>query len=245
MKRINMFKKIIVLLMFSVLILPVSSFSSEQPIPDKYDGDFGEKVMSLDISILTPQQFYELEGSIISLYSGSGGYFLDQDQSEWVERVVDSFKARGIKIEDPHQRSFVIAWSYFNNGEYQKAMQGFKKIKEQGGFELSEWRMKNKGVKNGKIKITEYLGKIPCESTELDEIENDRYLIASYFRGPVYRYDKVKDRHAIVYMPDNSYDWCEDLKFKDGKLFIKLRDTGEPGEKFIFDNTTHKISKLI
>ncbi|MCP4649643.1 MAG: hypothetical protein GY853_06130 [PVC group bacterium] len=238
-------KLLIFLVLFSLLFLPISSFSSEQQIPDKYGGDFYEKVMSLDISILTPQQFYELEGSIISLYSGSGGYFLTQDQIEWVQRVVDSFKARDIKIEDPHQRGFIIAWSYFSNGEYQNAMKAFKKIKDQRGFEHSEWRSNNKGVKNGKVEIVEYPGNIPDESTKLAKIENDRYLFVSYFRGPIYRYDKVENLHAIVYMPDSSYDWCDNLNFKDGKLFIKLRDCGEPGAKFVFDNTTHKIISLI
>jgi len=231
--------------MFGLLILPISGFSSEQQIPDKMDTDFDEKLMSLDCSILTPQQFYELEYAIIAGFSGSGGYFLGEEEIAWIRKTVAAFKARNIKLEDEWERDFVIAWSYFGYEKYQKALEEFKNMDNQQGIELTEWFINNKGIKNAKVKITEYLGKIPYEATELVTTENDRYLFASYFKGPVYRYDKVNNLHAIVYAPDFKYDWCDNLDLKDGKLFIKLRDIGEPGAKFIFDNKTHRIISLI
>ena len=238
-------KKIIYLLLFSILTLPVSSFSSEQQIPNKMDIDFDKKVMSLDISVLTPEQFYELEGSMISLYSGSGGYFLGEQEIAWLRKAERSFKSKGIKLKDEEYRNFVIANSYFNYNKYARALEEFKNINYQHGIELTEWVISNAGITKGKVNIKEYLGKIPCEATELAKIENDRYLFISYFKGPVYRYDKVNNLHAIVYAPDFKYDWCDHLDFKNGKLFIKLRDIGKPGAKFIFDNTTYRIISLI
>jgi len=209
------------------------------------DIDFDEKIRSLDLSMLTPQLFYELEQSIIGLYSGSGGYFLGEEEIAWIRETVAAFKARNIKLKDECERDFVIAWSYFNDEEYKKALNEFKKIKNQTGVELTEWAIENKGIKNGKLKIKEYLGKIPCEATELAKTENDRYLFVSYYKGSVYRYDKANNLHALVYAPDSQYDWCNHLDFKDGKLFIKLRDWGDPGAKFVFDNMSHKIISLI
>ena len=237
-------KKIVVFLMLGILILSSLGFSSKQQIPDKMDIDFDEKIMSLDLSILTPQQFYELEQSIIGLYSGSGGYFLGEQEIAWLRKAEKIFKSKGIKLKDEEYRNFVIADSYFNNDNKDKALEEFKNMDNQQGIELSEWVISNEGITKGKVKIKEYLGKIPCEATELAKTENDRNLFVSYFKGPVYRYDKVNNLHALVYAPDFKYDWCDHLNFKDGKLFIKLRDIGQPGAKFVFDNINHTIVAL-
>ena len=62
----------------------------------------------------------------------------------------------------------------------------------------------------------------------------------AYFKGSVYRYDRLKRTHAIIYAPEDKYDWCDSLQFNGRQLVISLRD--EAG-MFEFDNKTHEIAE--
>ncbi|MFH2145389.1 MAG: hypothetical protein ABII75_05085 [Candidatus Omnitrophota bacterium] len=237
-------RKVIFFLIISIGVMSAQAFSSEQQIPNRYeDIDFYEKVMALDPYALTPEQFYELEKSIICLFSGSGGYHLGEDEINWIRKTTAAFEARNIKLENARERDFVIAWSYFSDENYQKALEEFKNIDYQQGMELAEWFINNKGIKDGVVNIKEYPGPFEDDMAEV-KAEDNRYVFAAYFKGPVYRYDKMNNLHAIIYAPECQYDWCNQLEFKEGKLFIKLRDIGTPGARFVFDNDTHKIAML-
>ncbi len=238
-------KKVIFFLIICIGIISTQAFSSEQQIPNKEDADFYKKVMQIDPAILTPQQFYKLEESMISLFSGSGGCFIGKEERDWIRKCVASFNARNIKIKDPLGRDNLVAWSYFNNGDYKTALKEFKKINNQWGIEIAEWFIYNDRGKLGDIKVKEHPGQIPCIATEITRTETDRYIFISYFKGPIYRYDKNKKSHALIYHP-SAYDWCDGLEFRNEKLFIKLRDLGAAKDNiFVFDNKNNKIDKLI
>ncbi len=201
-----------------------------------------DKIIATHPSTISEKQFYKYESDIIVGFSGSGGYFLNNDGINWILKAEDIFNKKGIKLKDKEHRHSVIAWSYFHSEQYGKALKELNDIKDQSGVELVEWVVNNSGIKNGIVKIKEYKGKIPDESSEGAKIENDRYLFISYFKGPVYRYDKLKNLHALIYAPGSQYDWCDDLKLQNGKLVIRLGDID--GTSFVFDNTTHKLSQL-
>jgi len=202
-----------------------------------------DKILVTDSTSVSEKEFYEYSSIIIHGFSGSGGYFLGEPEIQWIRKAEKSLKSKGIKLKDEGNRNFAIADSYFNDSKYNKALEEFKNMKHQLGIELTEWFISNKGIKNGIVNIKEYPGLIPCEASETVRIEDNLYTFIAYFKGPVYRYNKVKNLHAIIYAPDWQYDWCDGLNFENGKLTIKLRDIGEAGDTFIFDNTTQEIYK--
>ena len=201
-------------------------------------------IEKIDPGSLSEKQYYQYEYELISGYSGSGGYFLNEPQIAWLRKAEKSFQSRGIKLKDEWNRHSVIAWSYFNNEIYDKALREFEAIKDQGGIELAEWKIDNKGIKNGVVKVKEYPGKLPFENSQEAKVADKRYLFVAYFKGPVCRYDKIKNVNAIIYSPDNEYDWCDKLSLVKNKLTIKLRDVGKVGDSFAFDNISNKIHQV-
>ena len=201
------------------------------------------RALTLNPSTLSEKQFYEYAESIIAGFSGSGGNFLGTNEINWILKGEDAFNKRGIKLKDREYRHSVIAWSYFSgaNEQYDKALEEFKSIKDQYGIELSEWVINNKRIKNGIVKIKEYEGIIPCDASENAKIENDRYRFVAYFKGPVYRYDKLKNLHALIFKPASQYDWYDELKLENEKLIIGSSDNADT---FILNNITHKLARL-
>lgn len=203
-----------------------------------------DEVLATDPTSVSEKEFYEYSAIIIHGFSGSGGHFLGEEAIQWIRKAESSLKLKDIKLKkDEEYRNFAIAGSYFNDGKYNKALEEFKNMNYQHEIELTEWFISNKGIKNGVVKIKEYPGPIPCEASETARIEDDLYAFVAYFKGPIYRYDKAKDLHAIIYASDWKYDWCDALNFENGKLTIKLRDITEAGDTFIFDNATQEIYK--
>jgi len=202
-----------------------------------------DKVLVINPSAVSEEEFYQYESIIIRGFSGSGGYFLGEPEIQWIRKAEESLKSKGIKLKDEWSRNFSIADSYFMAGKYNKALEEFKNMNCQSGIELTEWFISNKGIKNGVVKVKEYPGHIPYEASETARIEDNLYAFIAYFKGPIYRYNKVKNLHAIIYAPNWQYDWCDALNFENGKLTIKLRDCGEAGDTFIFDNSTQEIYK--
>ncbi|MDP1854236.1 MAG: hypothetical protein Q8L26_08570, partial [Candidatus Omnitrophota bacterium] len=180
--------------------------------------------------------------AVIAGFTGSGGHFLGEPEIEWLIKAESAFKARGISIKDEYNRHFVIADSYFNHEQYEKALEEFKKNKDLVGIELAEWFISSKGIKNGIVKIKDYPGRIPWKSSEITKAEDKNYLFVAYFKGPIYRYDKRKKTHAIIYAPDDKYDWCDALAFDGENLVIKLRNAAGT---FIFNNNRQDISQLV
>lgn len=203
-----------------------------------------DKVLATDSTSVSEKEFYEYASIIIRGFSGSGGHFLDEGAIQWIRNAESSLKSKGIKLKkDEEYRTFAIADSYFNDGKYNKALEEFKNMNYQPGIELAEWFISNKGIENGVIKVKEYSGSIPYEASETARIEDNLYAFIAYFKGPIYRYNKAKNLHAIIYAPGWKYDWCDALNFENGKLTIKLRAIAEVGDTFIFDNASQKIYK--
>lgn len=200
-----------------------------------------DRILATNPDTISKEQFYQCEFAIMSGFSGSGGNYLEEPLIEWLRNAENSFKARGIELKDKYERHFVFADSYLNYGMHEKALEEFRSLKCQWGIELAECLINNSGIKNGRVNIKEYHGKIhfPASITAITKDRN--YLFIAYFKGPVYRYDRTKRKHAIIYMPKDKYDWCDALAFNGNELIIKLR--GNAGV-FIFDNESFEISEL-
>ncbi|MFH1875335.1 MAG: hypothetical protein ABH865_00400 [Candidatus Omnitrophota bacterium] len=236
-------KQAIIILLITFLAIPKWVFPKEKD-PKHWTELLNnvDKISGMDASKISEEQFYEYEQALITGFSGSGGNFLGEKEINWLTKMEESFKKRGITLKDTWHRHYVIADSYFNDERYSKALEEFKKLGDRPGIELSEWMVSNKGITDGVIKIMEYKGKIPHDSLESGSAraEDKRYLFISCFKGPVYRYNKVTDMHAIVYAPEFKYDWSDNLSFDGELLTITLRDDAGI---FIFNNVSKEIKQ--
>ena len=201
-----------------------------------YDTD---KIVATDPSQITEAQFYDYEQAIVGGFSGSGGFFLGKPEIEWLKKAVTILESKGIKLKDQYDGDVelgrVYADSYFHLNEYKEAIDEYRKIGDSGGVEEVEWYLNNEGIKNGAVKIMDYPGKISYGASEAARAEDGQYLFVSYFKGPIYRYNKTNDKHAVIYAPPTEYDWCDSLKWDGKRLLISLRDNAGQLE---FDNNT-------
>lgn len=216
-------------LIAALFSLPLFAYAA-----DDYDVD---KIATINPTQLSENQFYGYEQAIVSGYSGSGGYFLEKEEIEWLKKAVAALEAKGIKLKDEHDRGIAFGDSYFHLKEYPQAILEYKKAGHFGGAEEVEWVLNNGEAKNGPLKIVEYPGKIIFDASEAARIEDGKYLFVSYFKGPVYRYDKANDSHAVIYAPDR-YDWVDFLDWDGEKLIIIERDGAGA---FEFDNKTNTL----
>ncbi|MBA7503862.1 hypothetical protein ES706_02483 [subsurface metagenome] len=215
-----------------------ATHSADLTLPlDWNDPDLIGEILATDPDEISPDLFYECKDAIIAGYSGTGGFALGESEIQWLRKAEESFKKRNIKIKGHWDRHFIFGCSYLNWHKYEKALQEFKLINYQDGIERAEWFINNAGITSGYVKIHEYPGRISYTASENDRAGNKHYLFVAYFRGGIYRYDRQKDTHAIIYIPQDSYNWCEDLKFDGRYLTIKRRN--DP--TFIFDNVDETI----
>lgn len=208
--------------------------------------DDSDIMITIDPAHLSADQFYYYEFRIIALNSGSGGSFLEERHIEWLKKAVAILEAKGIKLKDEYQRGNVYGSSYFHLGEYQKAVEEYRKVGDVGSVENAEWFLNNGEIKNGTVKIVEYPGEIPYgEDFLAAQAQDKQYLFASFFKGPIYRYDKANKKHAIIFAPAWNYDWVDSLKWDGKRLVMKCRDMGKSvGDSFEFDNSTSSLRKL-
>ena len=200
-----------------------------------------DRIVATNPDAISEEQFYLYEFAILSGFSGSGGCYIEDSHIEWLRKAENSFRKRKTELKDEYNRHFEFADAYLNSEQYEKALEEYKSLKCQWGMELSEWLINNSGIKNGRVRIKEYAGRIhfPAGITAMTKDRN--WLFIAYFKGPVYRYNRVKRKHAIIYMPKDQYDWCDALAFNGSELVIKLRDKAGV---FIFDNESNKISEF-
>ena len=235
-------RRVLLRLLFCLSLTSCSSLHQQSAAIDIYSPGHVRKILATDPATLSPEQFYQYEFAVIAGYSGSGGSFLEEPHIAWLRKAEAAFKVRGMQLEDKYDRDFAIADSYFNAHQYRKALGEFKRLNAQSGIELAEWFVNNRTLRNaGGVKLIEYDGEIPCKASELARVENGRYVFAAYFKGPVYRYDKLTNKHALIYAPKDKYDWCDKLELEGSNVIIHLRD--EAGT-YAFDNAKNEIRSI-
>ena len=201
-----------------------------------------DTILTTNPAALSPHQFYDYESAIVRGFSGSGGSFLEEPEIVWLRKAEAAFDAKGINLRDEYGRGFVIADSYVNARQYEKAFTEFKRLGSQYGIELTEWFIKNKELSHaGAVSLVEYDGREPCSASETARVEDERYTFVAYFKGPVYRYDKRTRKHALIYMPKDKYDWCDQLAFNGTTLIIRLRDDAG---MYAFNNERNEIHSV-
>lgn len=228
----------------------VAALPSPDPeYEDRVNYDF-DKMLKIDPAILSEEQFYACERGLFDGFQGSGGYFLGKEEISWIRKGVAALVSKGVKLPNESNsdadRGEAIAESYFNMDDYKNSTEEYRRNGDSGGAEWAEWLANNGELKSGMVKIVEYPGKIPWGpvASETARAEDKRYLFAAYFKGPVYRYDKAKDKHAVIFAPESKYDWADLLKWDGKRLMIKCRDVGVVGDSFEFDNATNNLKQV-
>jgi hypothetical protein len=170
-------------------------------------------------------------------YSGSGGSFLPDDAIEWLKKAESSFGKRGIKLKDEYNRHLAFIDSYFHNREFENALHEAKLVNDRGWIELLRWFIENESLKDT-IKITEFPGSIPFNASVTARLEDARYIFVGFHKGPVYRYDKKQNRHAVIHASYDEYDWPERFEWDGKNLYVKLRE-----DTITFNNKTNHLNK--
>ena len=191
-----------------------------------------EKILSMNPDKLPEKQFYRYEFDIIGGYSGSGGSFLPDEAVEWLRKAELSFEKRGIKLKDEYNRHPAFIDSYYHNNEFEKALREAEIINDCSWIELLTWFIENASLKDI-IRIKEFPGSIPFNASVTARAEDSCYIFVGFHKGPVYRYDKIKNTHAIIYASYDEYDWPESFEWDGETLHVKLTESS-----IIFNNKT-------
>lgn len=92
-------------------------------------------------------------------------------------------------------------------------------------FSEQIWHIENNLKKSKKIKIRFYDG-FPNQNASIgSSFENDSFKWTSYFKGSLFCYLKNENKHFVVFSPENHYNWVDKIKYVDGILCFKTRDT--------------------
>jgi hypothetical protein len=91
--------------------------------------------------------------------------------------------------------------------------------------------------KGGIVRINEFPGKIPKGGSINCEVEDAEFIWISFFKGGVFAYNKKRNVHFVVWVPDSPYDATGELT--SGEQYLWL---GEPGNGAqIFDKQEHTL----
>lgn len=83
-------------------------------------------------------------------------------------------------------------------------------------FSVQRWHKENGARTSGATKIHYYNGYPPDKSTVVATLDSSTMWI-SFFKGPLIAYEKIHERHYVVYSPAWSYNWVKCLAWN-GKL---------------------------
>jgi len=93
-------------------------------------------------------------------------------------------------------------------------------------FAVQRWHKENGTKQSGKVRTYYYQGQPECGATVIAKLRTSTMNWVSFFKGPVYGYERLKDRHFIAYSSAWSYNWATCFAF-DGKTLwfgLHLRD---------------------
>ena len=77
---------------------------------------------------------------------------------------------------------------------------------------------------------------------KIKKVENNKYIIISYFKDNVIGYDKIKKKYFALWIPDLIYNWIENLELDDEHILI-MELTSE--FKYKVDLLNKKIKRIV
>lgn len=196
------------------------------------------QILLLDPTGLSAAQFYECERAILAEGLHSDGFFLGEEAIVWMKKALAAFEARGIPLrEHAVPRGVIFADSYFHLKDYEKARAEYRESGNEADAEKMEWYLANEEVRDGPLRLQTHPGDVRFSGIETARAEDARYLFTAYFKGPVYRYDKVRQEHAVIWYPPDVSDWSDSLEWNGENLLI---GSGK-NRRLMFSNRTGSI----
>jgi len=196
------------------------------------------QILRLDPATLSAAQFYECERAILAEGLRPDGFFLGEDEVLWMKKALAAFEARGIPLrEHAVPRGVIFADSYFHLKDYEKARAEYRESGNDAEAEKMEWYLANEEVRDGPLQLQTHPGDIRFSGIETARAEDERYLFTAYFKGPVYRYDKVRQEHAVIWYPADASDWSDSLEWNGENLLIGMGKN----RRLMFSNRTRNL----
>lgn len=108
-------------------------------------------------------------------------------------------------------------------------------------FAIHRWHKENGEKLIGKIKTYRYEGEPNYGSsiTEIAEIGDIRWV--AYFKGALFRYDKSKNHHYVVFSPSWVYEWVTSFVADEKKIWFVCH--GVPG-LFLYNHESQTLNRF-
>ena len=105
--------------------------------------------------------------------------------------------------------------------------------------ETNLWRQsQGEDFKGGLVQTNEFPGPIPVVDgpTVECEVEDAQFIWISFFKSGVFGYDRRRNVHFVVWMPDSQYNWVSELT--SGEDYLWIGGDGKNAQ-FAFDKRQH------
>jgi hypothetical protein len=87
-------------------------------------------------------------------------------------------------------------------------------------FAVQRWHKENGKTTSGQIKTHDYQGHPRYGASVAATFDTGTVLWLSFFKGPLFGYDRLTDKHFIAYSPAWFYNWAKCLAFDGERLWF-------------------------
>jgi hypothetical protein len=87
-------------------------------------------------------------------------------------------------------------------------------------FSVQRWHKENGTRTSGMVRIHHYQGYPPFKASVVATLDTGTIFWMSFFKGPLTAYEKLLDRHFVVYSAAWSYNWAKSLVFDGQRLWF-------------------------
>lgn len=214
-----------VLLVF-VSVIPCSGGGGSETADIKDTIDEAETCLLADPTALDPDKFFDCEEKIIRSASGSGGFFLESKESEWIRRGRSSHSSKGVPLSKDDAVHSVIANSLYNAGKFKEALKEYELAQDHFGIQRTTWMILNPTVseKGGIVIPVTAKGDPRTDATEICSIAYGNKQYSGIFKVGIYLYDPSENQNTLIYLPSFEYNWPIDMILEGPVLITTLRD---------------------
>lgn len=167
-----------------------------------------DEIVLSDPAKLTTEEYRALEHKMLLGSGGSSGYHLGPDEIAWLKKGRRLHPAAE-RDDDGTNLHNILGQSLEHMHRYREAMLEYREAGMMLAAEEMDWLVHNPGMQNGGVpKLNFVPGRLPMDqlgTAKVAEVE-DRVFVAE-FKGGLFLDDKARDRHAVIFVPEDQYDW--------------------------------------
>lgn len=193
-----------------------------------------------DPAKLSAKEFKIKEEQLLEGFSGSSGYFLEDEDIEWLKkgREIHPVGAGETGREDLHK---ISAISLSNMLRYREAAAEYEKANLPVQAAQMDWLVRNPKLQDGGSPDLRFItGRLPMGQLGSTETAEDAgRLFVSEFKGAVFLSELAQDRYAVIFVPEDEYNWLRNIKFTGGKLTGILHNSER---QFAYDPSANLVT---